>query len=356
MRATELADAMARRGLIASDAPPLAFGAAGRPWYVSVVLGAAGWLASLFGFLFVLQLFEPDTTADFLMAGVVMLGAGYGLYAVDRDSAFFEQLALALSLAGQIALIVGVADATESPAATAGFTALLSVAVVVALPNHFAKLLSAFFACVAWALTVRLGWWGEESLTDPDLAVALVPALVGWMIIWIPIAHGVHRLIDREADWMATKARRIARPALTGLLLGLSVGTWASEPFAALAFWGPSSSTATNWLVVWPLLGVAAALFAAVCAYRLRHRAMVGVAIAGALLHTVQFYYLLGVSLVTKAYIMLALGVVLLLAARGIRGAGPIRGDAPIPGDAPNRGDAPTAEAAPPPPSGSDEP
>lgn len=324
MRATELADAMARRGLMAADAEPLPFGAAGRPWYVSAVLGIAGWLASLFGFLFVLLLFEPDTAADFLVAGVILLGAGFGLYVADRDSAFFDQLALALSLAGQLALIWAVGDGTESAAATAAFAAVLSAALVLKLPNHFAKMLSAFFACLAWALAVRFAWWGEDSISGPGLAVAFAPALIGWIVIWIPVAAGVHALITREAEWMATKTRRIARPALTGLLLGLSVGTWTSEPFAALTFWAPPSEVPVNWLALWPLLGVAAALFAAVSAFRLRHRAMLGVAIAGALLHLVQFYYLLGVTLVTKSYIMLAVGVALLLAARGMRRRRPV--------------------------------
>lgn len=339
MRATDLADAMVRRGLIAGDAEPLPFGAAGRPWYVSAVLGGAGWLASLFGFLFVALLFEPDTTGEILLAGVVMLGAGFGLYAADRDSAFFEQLALALSLAGQIALIWAVADWTESAAATAGFTAVLTAALAVALPNRFAKLLSAFFACVAWSLTIRFGWWGEDSFGGPELTVALVPALIGWMVIWIPVGLGVHVLIERETEWMATSARRIARPALTGLLLALSVGTWTSEPFAALTFWAGFGQTSTSWLALWPLLGVAAALFAAVCAYRLQHRALIGVAIAGALLHVVQFYYLLGVRLVTKSYIMLAVGAVLLLAARRIGVPEPVPADAPTAGDAPLRDD-----------------
>ena len=118
--------------------------------------------------------------------------------------------------------------------------------------------------------------------------------------------------------------RRVARPALTGLLVALAVGTWTSEPFAALPFRAPPGQVPTNWLALWPLLGVAAALFAAVCAFRLRHRALVGVAIAGALLHLVHFYTLLGVSLVLKAYLLLALGGVLLAVARlrGARAAG----------------------------------
>lgn len=319
MRARDLEEAMARQGLIAADATPLPFGAAGRPWYVAAVLGGAGWLASIFAFLFVFVLFEPDSPGGAAFAGLVMLAAGYGLYAADRDSAFFEQLALALSLAGQIALIYAVAEATDSATATAAFAAALSAALVVSVPNAFAKVLSTLFACVAWALTVRFGWWGEDAFDGPRRAVALLPALLGWLVIWVPVAVGTHALVEREARWMASTARRIARPALTGLLLALCFGTWTSEPFAALTIWTTSVEMPTNWLVLWPLLGVAAALFAAVCAMRLRHRALLGFAIAGALLHLVQFYYLLGVPLVVKSYIMLGLGAALLLAARRLR-------------------------------------
>lgn len=316
MRPVDLADAMKLQGLIAPEAEPLPYGSSGRPWYVSLVLGSAGWLASLSGFVFVLLLFDLDSAGEFGVAGLVVLGAGFGLYSADREGAFFGQLALALSLAGQLLLIGAVAASTESAAATAGFAALLCTGLVFVLPDHFARLLSTFFACIAWALAVRVLWWGEDALWDVRMEVGLIPALLGWLIIWLPVAWGVHRLIQREAEWMASEARRMARPAITGLLLALSVGTWTSEPFAAFSFWTPPTDVASNWLSLWPLLGAAAALFAAVSAFRLRHRAMIGVAIVGAVLHVIHFYYLLGVSLVMKSYIMLAFGAVLLLTAR----------------------------------------
>jgi hypothetical protein len=319
MRTADFEAVMAEQGLIAADAPPLPFGAEGRPWYVSLVLGGAGWLASVSTLVFVVLLFKPDTAAAYMVLGAIMLAAGFGLYRADRENAFFEQLALALSLAGQLALMYAVGDATDSAVVVAAFTTALSVAMVLWLPNHFAKMLSAFFACLAWALVIRLGWWGENVFDQGRLGVALVPALVGWFLIWVPIGIALHTLIAREAQWMAAGTRRIARPALTGLMLALSVGTWASEPFAVLPRWTPPGEVLVNWLALWPLLGVAAALFAGVCAFRLRHRAMIGVAIAGALLYVVQFYYLLGVSLVVKSYIMLAVGVGLLLAARAMR-------------------------------------
>jgi hypothetical protein len=258
---------MASRGFIGPDMDPLPLGAAGTPWYVSAVLGAAGWLASLFAFLFVLLLFEPDTASGTALAGIVMLAAGVGLYVGDRDSVFLGQLALALSLAGQLGLIVAAAQATESASATAAFATLLAVALLRGLPNHFARALATFFACVSWALTVRFVGWGEAWFSDLDLSVGLVPALVGWIVIWAPVLLTAHALITTEPRWMASERRRIARPALTGLLVALSIGTWASQPFGALVFWAPAGEVPVNWLALWPLLGVATALFAAVCAF-----------------------------------------------------------------------------------------
>jgi hypothetical protein len=318
---------MARRGLIPEDAPPLPFGTEGRPWFVSLLLGAAGWLASLFSLAFAVLLFGPDGPVGATILGGIMLGAGYGLYASDRGDAFFEQLALALTLAGQLALLYAVGEGTDSVVAVAGFAAALSGALVFALPNHFARSLAALFACVAWGLFIRLGWWGGDWIDSTGGAVPLLPALLGWFLVWSPVAVAVRTLVAREARWMATDARRVARPALTGLLLALALGTWTSEPFAALPFRPDPGEVPVNWLTLWPLLGVAAALFAAVCAFRLRHRALVGVAIAGALLHTVHFYHLLGIGLVAKSILMLVLGGVLLAVARA-RGA---RLDVPLP-------------------------
>jgi uncharacterized membrane protein len=104
--------------------------------------------------------------------------------------------------------------------------------------------------------------------------------------------------------------------------MALALATWASEPLGSLVFWSPPGESYVNWLVLWPLLGAATALFAAVCAYRLRNRALVGLAIAGALLHVMQFYYLLGTTLIIKSMIMLAVGIALLVAAWGLGRSG----------------------------------
>ena len=288
-----------------------------RPWFISIVLGFSGWLAGIFVLLFVGMLFKPDTPPGIAFCGLILLAAAFGLYAVDRHSAFFDQLALALSIAGQIALTLAALDATDSAAATAALVALLQVILLFVMPNDLAKVLAAFFTCCAWALAIRFAWWGEQGFHDAVPSVALAPALMGWIVVWAPILGAVHALVSTEHQWMAHSLRRIARPALSGFLIGLCAATWVSEPFGSLMFW--EEQARTNWLAIWPLLGAGAALFAAVYSFRLRNRALIGVAIAGALLHLAQFYYLLGTSLLIKSGIMIGVGIAALLVATWLR-------------------------------------
>jgi hypothetical protein len=312
----DLTDALVERNLIRGKAPPPE-AVDDRPWYISVVLGAAGWLAGLFALLFVGLLFEPETTVGFSVAGIVMLAAAFGLYSAGR-SAFFDQLALALSIAGQLALTWAAMQATESAAGTAALVTLLQLMLLITMPNRMAKVLAAFFACIAWALAVRFALWGETMLSDVRREVPLGLALGSWLGIWAPLIAGCQALIAYEARWMAGRGRMLARSVQSGLLMALAIATWTSEPLGSLVFWSPSGETYANWLVLWPLLGAGTALFAAICAYRLRNRALVGLSIAGALLHVMQFYYLLGTTLIMKSVIMLVVGVALLLAAWGL--------------------------------------
>jgi hypothetical protein len=312
----ELADALVERGLIERKAPP-EDPADDRPWYISVVLGAAGWLAGVFALIFAGLLFEPETATAFAVIGIVMLVAAFGLYAVGR-SAFFDQLALALSIAGQLALTWAAVDGIGSSTGAAAFVTLMQVVLLLVMPNRLAKVLAAFFACIARALTIRFALWGDALLSDVRGEASLGLALATWLGIWVPLIAAAEALIALEPRWMASAVRTLARTALTGLLMALAIATWASEPVGTLVLWAPPGSpTHTNWLVLWPLLGTATALFAAVCAYRLESRALVGLAIAGALLHVTQFYFLLGTTLVVKSMIMLAVGAALLLAGWG---------------------------------------
>jgi hypothetical protein len=309
-----LADELVQRGHLPARHEAMPTMQDDRPWFISIVLGVTGWLAGAFVLACIFLLFKPQGAGGFSLVGLILLSTAFGLYAADRDSEFFDQLALALSIAGQLGLTLAADQATKSTAATAALVTLMQVVLVFAMPNELAKKLAAFFACCAWALTIRFAWWGERRWGSTEEAIALAPALIGWVIVWLPILGTVHLLVVRESSWMAGQLRSVARPALTGLLVALSVATWCSEPFSSMQFWQRAGAAQTNWLVLWPLLGAIVALCASVYAFRLRHRALIGTAIAGALLHVMQFYFLLGTSLLVKSGLMVALGIAALLA------------------------------------------
>jgi hypothetical protein len=205
--------------------------------------------------------------------------------------------------------------------------AALELFLLALMPNRLAKSLAAFFAVVAGAFAVRFTFWDLDVFADHRPSVALLPALAGWLAIWVPLIAVTHWLVATEARWMAGARRKIARPALIGLLAALSLATWVSEPFASLPFWREAGEEPRNFLALWPLLATGAALFAAISAYRLRDRPLVGVAVVGALLHAAQFYYALGVSLLAKSVLLGVVGGALLfganlLARRDAAGAG----------------------------------
>src|SRR5687768_12561250 len=113
--ATELADELLRRQLMtsASTEPEPSND---RPWFISLVLGFSGWLAGFFVLGCVALFFKPESPTGYALAGLPLLLSAFGLYVADRSGAFFDQLALALSIAGQLALAWSAADATESAA------------------------------------------------------------------------------------------------------------------------------------------------------------------------------------------------------------------------------------------------
>jgi Domain of unknown function (DUF4401) len=312
-----LTRALIERGVLADGVGPMPASHTQRPWFIGALLGMAGWLAGLFVLLFVAILFKPTSPLQFVPIGLVLIAAAFALYAIDKESAFFDQLALALSIAGQSALIWA-AEGNTTDGGTAALTLVLQLAMLAIMPNRLAKLIAAFFACVAWALTIRFTMTGADELWGRNQAVSLASSLTAWFIVWTPLVIAAEGLIRTETQWVATRFRGIARAALTGILASLAIATWFTEPFASLSL-APPGEQRSNWLALWPLLAVVLALFAMFCAFRIRSSALIGLAIAGALLHVSHFYYLLGTTLLIKSCLLLAMGSVLLIASVQLR-------------------------------------
>ena len=133
-----------------------------------------------------------------------------------------------------------------------------------------------------------------------------------WLLTWAPLIAATAWLIARAPRWMASGLRQYARPALTGLLLGLSLAGIATEPFSFLVLGSESWGFNLNFWALFPLLSIALAAFAAYGAFRVRSAGLLGFAILAALVHLSRFYYLYGTSLLWKSLIMCLMGAGLL--------------------------------------------
>lgn len=316
----ELVASLRARGVISDESPPAPN--LDRPWFVALLQGVAGWLAGIFLLAFVGLILKPESRGAILLLGAFLLLAAWALYHADRDAVFLDQLALALSIAGQFAVAWGIVKDDFSALPLAATLLGLQLLVLLAMPNKVARTLAALFATIAWVYTVRFvlrPGQGEQVFFDEghrDIASMPGPwALpLAWGISWLPLLALCWWLIRNESRWMSGALRRHARPLLAGLLLGLSLGGLAAEPFTVFAFGIESMGMRFSWWALFPLLSVALAMFAAWGAFRVRSHGLLGVAVFAALLHLSRFYYLYGTTLLWKAVIMVGLGTVFLLA------------------------------------------
>lgn len=314
----ELVDLLRERGLVAADAAAPVADAVERPWFIALLQGGAGWLAGVFLLAFVGMVFEPNATAMILGIGFVLLAAAWAIYHLDREAVFLEQFALALSIAGQIAVAWAILEGNPSKLFAAVMLLLLQLVMWVVMPNTLARTLAAWFATIAWLYATRflLDFAGE-----PSAWIAL-----DWLLRWGPLLALAGWLIRRETNWMASDLRQYARPGLTGVLLGLAVGGFALDPFGWLVPRGETLGAALGWRALVPLLSIGLALCAAYGAFRVRSRGLLGLAVVAAIAHLARFYYLYGTTLLVKSLIMACVGAALLalgLWLRETRGAAP---------------------------------
>jgi len=268
--------------------------------------------------------------------GALLLVAAWFMYHADRHGVFLDQLALAVSIAGQIAVAGSVLKDHFTGLGMCVTALVVQILVLLVMPNKIARTLAALFATIAWVYTVRFllqpgsadRIFFEERHAGDIAGLGAWTLPVGWLLTWLPLLALAAWLILREPQWMASGMRRLARPLLTGVLLGLSIGAIAAEPFT-LVIWGADSwGRGIDWLAIFPLLSIALTLFAAYGAFRVRSSGLLGFAVFAALVHLSRFYYLYGTTLMWKSLIMLCAGAALLLGGVALRNRRPESGEA----------------------------
>ena len=335
MTRNELWDRFAAAGLVRGDMP----GEAGAtPWYVAAMVGFAAWIASIFLLVFlgiaVSGLFREG--GGMIMLGVVLCAMSVVAMRVRR-SVFVEQMALAVSLAGQALIGVGIVGGEwRSPGAWLVFAAVEATLVALG-PLYVHRVLATLVA--AYAVRFALAHAGLGGLFPALIAGAFVLA---WASparndgLRLPVTAGLAlaallvvpaSLVDifawggRGKPAVPTSFAWIATLALAGVLLAtvarllreMGAGFQSRPAVVALA------AAAAAALAAAPMPGLVVALIVLLVAFGEGRRALMGLAIAGMIGALVHYYYALDATLLEKSGALLATGVVLIVAGIAVR-------------------------------------
>jgi len=316
----EVVEALRARGLVQAEIPAPTFEESHRPWFVSLLSGAAGWLAGILLLVFIGITFKPDDSATLIVLGLVAMGGAWAMYRAESDNSFLSQLALSLSIAGQISLAIGLLKDTNSELLVAMVLLVLQLGVLAVMPDRTARTIAALFASIAWTYVVRFAIFPQSDWDDwfapaHEGRFGGAGAVIGWLATWAPLVGFSAWMVNREREWMSKPLRSHLRPALSGVLITVAMGGFATEPLVMAALGPGRMGVDLGWWSLFPLLSIALAAFAAWCAFRLRNLGLLGLAIAAALVHLGRFYYLFGTSLLWKSGIMLGMGLLLIAAA-----------------------------------------
>jgi uncharacterized membrane protein len=161
------------------------------PWFARVIAGFGAWIATgfLVGFLFEVDIVNEDLSA--LIVGAILLAAAVFLRRrADADEEFKRQLALSLSLAGQVLVLVGVVDQTDSGTVVGLVALAMSVVLIPLVPDQAHRFMSAVIGsigAIAAVADLRLAWvlgdvgpWGTLIIRGTDFAVLAVVAVAAY--------------------------------------------------------------------------------------------------------------------------------------------------------------------------------
>lgn len=323
-------------GLVAGDAPPTH--AVDTPWFVKVLLAFSGWLAALFllGFFGVALEFLFRSNVAALMVGGILIGAAFALLRW-RKNEFVEHLALAVSLMGQVLVIVAMVRWAGSRITLAALlVTLFEIALAVLVPNFVHRVFSALTAALSLAVAlasmrapylysgvilVAVAWLWLNEFRFPTRVRAVQAVGYGLVLALIPV-QGAVALGFRHWHWyISDNATPWVRPWVGELLVvGVMLyvvwrllrrhGQHLSARNVALALAG----AAVVGVASMAAKGVAVGTVILLLGFAGGNRVLLGLGVASLLFYVSSYYYTLDATLLAKSQTLLVVGLALLAA------------------------------------------
>ncbi|MCF6300766.1 MAG: GDYXXLXY domain-containing protein [Proteobacteria bacterium] len=313
-------------------------------WYIRLMQGIAGWIAALFmlGFLAMildLALFRANNPTSILTVALLCNISAYFLFLKLQKNEFMTQLALVVSLAGQLLFAWGLFDSLSNNGTNALF-ALFVYQMVLAfvMPNFIHRLLSTWFSMFAlfWAMgeielfylakvmmaVAFVGLWMNErswggvrnKLFEPigyGLAIAL-------MQINTHVFTGVHIFSNKASsntDWWYLYSPWLATLILAGLFVYVVYRFLLENKIALNSRAAQLSAIGAVVLMLsgTPVVGAGSAILVLLVGFSRQRKALIALGVLALISFISWYYYNLSISLLYKSLILLVAGLLMLL-------------------------------------------
>jgi len=323
-----------------------------QPWYVRTMVGVGAWLASLLLLSFIGGVSLLTSEAGFIVTGaLLMLGAVVLRRQVNND--FFNQAALAISLAGQALLAFGVAETVSGRELEAVLYSLILAngVLIVAYPDPTHRFLSVVFmvsACVGLLYFWRSQWFlaylapllatgyvvllheGRSAVRTLDAVTRPVMAGLMFSAFGVVMLSTLYVFPELVGDFQFYPNPWISTLLFGVLLLYAAWKVLAGAPVSVAkgvmpAIYGLSVLTV---LVALQAPGLVYGLLVILLGTGMGHRVMTGVGLVFLVVFVGAYFYGIDISLLMKSLTLLATGVVLLVGRWGLLAVWPERDNA----------------------------
>jgi hypothetical protein len=303
------------------------------PWFVRGLVAVSAWIAALLFLIFLFGTRIVSSSGGGIVLGAVACAGAVVLRRFRGANLFTNQLALALSLSGQVLLIGGIDD--KSSAATASKAAILLNAALIGLypdkTHRFLSTLICVFAAMTFiyeqhlmygtqALAVALAagagylWREESGFAAGGLADLSRPigygVVVGLLSVLVPslFPHEFRTYLPPVSSWI---------PATVGLALLLVHAEWrilsvhgvlSDRRLSVPVFAG----TVLLALASLQAPGIIAALFVLVLGFHRGNRIVMGLSLAFLGVFLSAYYYNMEMTLLRKSFVLMVTGAILL--------------------------------------------
>jgi uncharacterized membrane protein len=304
------------------------------PWFVRTLTAFSAWIAAIMLLVFIFGVKIVSSAGGSILLGVVIIAAAVFIHRKQEKKLFLEQLALALSLAGQVLVIGGLGEEMRHGGGALA-AIVVSVCLIFLYPDRTHRFLSTLVAiggavsliyemhiayghqvlCAGIAAAAVHLWFHEAQLLSGEKENLMRPVaygiIAGFLFMLIPsmVPQELHSGLGMGRTWIPMTVMLICLLLMIEYRLFSFHGMTGINKPVITVFAGTVALAAACLNAP----GIIGALLVLVIGFHRGNRLIKGLAIAFLAVFLTAYYYNMQITLLTKSYALLASGGMLLL-------------------------------------------